>query len=123
MVIKRKYGIAATVDGVPLITRGAQDLKSSPTLASGDVKISKDGGSFANLGTLPVVTPSSSAAVRITLSASEMTAKRICIQFIDQTAPKEWEDQVVLIETELVDSPFLHVWYVRTDGNDSNGGL
>ncbi len=32
-------------------------FRAAPTLAAGDFKVSKDGGAFANLGTLPAVTP------------------------------------------------------------------
>ena len=98
-MILRKYNVAATIDGVPLVKRGSIDFKANPTLAAGDVKISKDGGAFANLTTLPAVTPASGEFVEIALSATEMQAARIAIKFIDQTAPKEWEDQAVLIET------------------------
>ncbi len=37
-------------------------LKANPTLAAGDVKVSKDGGAFANLTTLPSANPASGAA-------------------------------------------------------------
>ena len=40
-------------------------LKANPTLAAGDVKISKDGGAFPNLTTLPTVTPAAGAAVQV----------------------------------------------------------
>jgi hypothetical protein len=73
--------------------------KSSPTLAAGDVKISKDGGALANLGTLPVVTPASSIWVKITLSQSETNADNVAIQFIDQTSPKEWTDLGINFQT------------------------
>jgi len=100
MIIRRAYGKAATLDGIPLITRGAVDYKSTPTLATGDVKLSKDGGAFANITTLPTVTPASDTAVRISLSSTELQCARLVIRFVDQTNPKEWEDQEVIIETE-----------------------
>lgn len=75
------------------------NFKSSPTLASGDFKISKDGGAFANLATLPTVTPSSSIGVLIELSSTEMNADYIMISCIDQTAPKEWADYSFSIVT------------------------
>ena len=99
MVFRRKYATAATIDGVPLVTVGSSDYKASPTLAAGDAQISKDGGAFANLATLPAVTPAAGRAVRVALSATEATAARCVIQFVDQTAPKEWEDQFVIVET------------------------
>lgn len=97
--ILRKYGEAATIDGIILITAAVRDFKANPTLASGDVKISKDGGAFSNLATLPVVTPAGGVAVQAALSATEMQAARIVITFIDQTVTKEWDDKVVIIET------------------------
>ena len=75
----RRYGSAATLDGIPLITRGAVDLKAHPTLAAGDVKVSKDGGAFNNLTTLPTVTPAAGTSVRVSLSATEMQAARLAV--------------------------------------------
>lgn len=95
----RKYGVAATIDGIVLVEFGATDYKANPTLASGDAKIGKDGGAFANLATLPTVTPSGGRSVRISLSSSEMEAARLAIQFVDQTDPKEWEDQQIVVES------------------------
>lgn len=100
MVFRRQYGVACDIDGVVLITRGAVDFKSNPTLASGDVKVEKDGGAAANITTLPAATPASGISVRVSLSATEMQAKRIVVRFVDQTASKEWEDQEIIIETE-----------------------
>lgn len=99
MIIWRKYGVGAYVQGIPLIEKGTPDYKSNPTLASGDAKISKDGGAFANLGTLPDVEPDAGISVRITLSVADLTCKQAVILFVDQTSPKEWEDQCILIET------------------------
>lgn len=98
MIFLRKYATAATVDGVVLVTAGAAAFKANPTLATGDVKISKDGGAFANLGTLPVVTPASGRAVQVVLTDTELTCARAVIQFVD-AAGAEWEDQQIIIET------------------------
>jgi hypothetical protein len=75
------------------------NFKSNPTIASGDFQISKDGGSFANLATLPVVEPSGSQMVLIALSSTEMNADSVVIRGVDQTAPKEWADFVLSIPT------------------------
>jgi hypothetical protein len=77
----------------------AGSLKSNPTLASGDAKISKDGGAFANLATLPAVEPASSVSVRLELSSTEMNADEVLVVFIDQTTPKEWADWSMAIVT------------------------
>ncbi len=99
MIVPMKYGVADVIQGIPLIEAGTPDYKASPTLASGDVKISKDGGTLANLNTLPVVTPASSADVKIILSDVEIQCKQAVITFIDQTSPKEWEDNRIIIHT------------------------
>ena len=76
-------------------------FKSSPTIAAGDFKISKDGGAFANLNTLPAVTPAAGVAVEFILSATEMTADYIIVVAIDQTTPKEWADYSFSIVTTV----------------------
>lgn len=73
-------------------------LKANPTIASGDFQISKDGGAFANLTTLPSVNPASGRAVMIDLSASEMTADNIVIQCVDASGA-EWCDQLINLQT------------------------
>lgn len=74
-------------------------LKSNPTIASGDFKISKDGGAFANLTNLPAVTPSGSVGVQVSMTATEMNADQVLIAWIDQTNPKEWADGSQAINT------------------------
>jgi hypothetical protein len=74
-------------------------FKVNPTIASGDFKVSIDGGALANLTTLPSVSPASSIWVLITLSAAEMNGDVIAIQGIDQTSPKEWTDWALCIPT------------------------
>ena len=54
-----KYNQAATFD-VPLQQPSSLNLYTGGTLASGDVTISKDGGAFANVTTLPTEGPASS---------------------------------------------------------------
>lgn len=78
-------------------TAGA--LKSNPTIAAGDFKISKDGGAFANLATLPTVTPAADIGVKIELSATEMNCDNVFIYWADQTSPKEWADGWISIPT------------------------
>ena len=74
-------------------------FKSNPTIATGDFKVSKDGGALTNLTTLPSVEPASSVMVKITLSATEMNADNVTIVGIDQTATKEWCDFMLNIPT------------------------
>jgi hypothetical protein len=75
------------------------NLKSNPTIAAGDFKVSKDGGALANLTTLPSVAPASSVCVTVTLSATEMNADYVTIVGIDQTNPTEWADVLISIPT------------------------
>lgn len=94
----RKYNTAGIIDGIVLVTAGGTDYKLAPTLAEGDVKISKDGATFTNLATLPVVTPAGGSAIRLSLGSGELATRRAVIQFVD-VAGAEWEDQEVIVET------------------------
>lgn len=73
-------------------------LKAAPTLAAGDFKVSIDGGAFANLATLPTVTPAGGTAVKISLSAAEMNGDNIVVTCID-AAGAEWCDQLINLQT------------------------
>lgn len=70
----------------------------NPTIASGDFKVSTDGGSLANLGTLPTVTPSGGAMVKISLSTGEMNGDNVTVVCSD-AAGAEWCDLTVNIQT------------------------
>jgi len=72
---------------------------ANPTLAAGDVTISKDGGAFANVTTLGTVTPASGRQVVQELSATEMTADILLVVFHDQTVPPQWADTSIGIVT------------------------
>lgn len=76
----------------------ANAFQSNPTLAAGDAKVSIDGGTLNNLGTLPAVTPASSKLVKVTLSADEMNGDNIAVIFSD-AAGAEWKDLTVSIHT------------------------
>lgn len=75
------------------------NFRDTPTIASGDFQVSKDGGAFANLGTLPAVEPTGTEIILLVLSATEMNADSVVIRGIDQTSPKEWADIVISIPT------------------------
>lgn len=94
----RRYGVATTIF-FPLIDKGGTDLESTPvTIASGDIKISKDGGAFANTATSSFVHVAG-GIYYIPLTATEMEAKQIILKVVDQTGTKEWEDQIIIITT------------------------
>lgn len=73
-------------------------LKANPTIAAGDFQVSKDGGAFANLTTLPSANPASGRAIMIDLSATEMTADNVVVQCVD-AAGAEWCDLFVNLQT------------------------
>lgn len=73
-------------------------LKANPTLASGDFQVSIDGGAFANLGTLPTVTPAAGTAVKVSMASGEMNGDNIVIACID-AAGAQWCDQLINIQT------------------------
>lgn len=76
-------------------------MQSNPTLAAGDVTVSSDGAAFANITTLPTVTPAAGKGVKISLSAAEMNADNILVVFSD-AAGAEWDDLTILIQTSSV---------------------
>lgn len=73
-------------------------FKSTPTLAAGDFKVSKDGGALTNLATLPTNTPASSKMVKISLSADEMNADNVTIVCSDASG-SQWYDLVINLQT------------------------
>lgn len=99
MIYLVPYSAAITLHGITLITRGSLDFKANPTLAVGDVLISKDGFTYVNMATLPTVVPAGATALQVDISGAEATTEQISIRFIDQTGPKEWEDQVITVQT------------------------
>ena len=112
--ILRKYALATTASThlrAPINVAGAVDFAASGdwTPATGDVKISKDGGSQVDIGTLPSY---SNGAWEFQLTAAELTAKQIEIMAVD-SATKAIEDQCVIVET------FGHVDAMRFTENMS----
>lgn len=92
----RKHNAAKSLD-FPLITFGASDFVTGASFASGDVKISQDGGALSNTTNLPVEI--SLGVYALALTAGEMSAARIFVTIIDQTGPKVWIDQSLQITT------------------------
>lgn len=84
---------------VSLVDQSDTDtFKSNPTLAAGDVTVSKDGGSFANIDSLPTAIDAGSV-LTVALTATEMNADRVAVLFND-AAGDEWQDLLVVIETD-----------------------
>jgi hypothetical protein len=61
----------------------------NPTIAAGDFTVSTDGGTSANLTTLPSVVPSGGRRVKITVSATEMNGDNVNVLASD-AAGAEW---------------------------------
>lgn len=99
-MILYKYGVAADLY-FPLIKRGTMDfaLAADYTHASGDVKISKDGGTAATATNSPsAITLGNGAMWKLTLTATEMQAAQIVVTIVD-AATKAVEDQMIIIQT------------------------
>lgn len=99
-VFTAKYGVQ-TIFPFFIQKRGFPDLAATAdwTPATGDVKISKDSGNFANVTNLPTaVGGSGSVGWTITLTATEMQAARLVIQIVD-SATKAVEDDGFTVET------------------------
>ena len=75
-------------------------LVTNPTLAAGDVKVSKDGGAYTNIATLPTTYPTGSNTIIVSLAATEMEAEVVVVCFSDQTPTNECSDTVITILTE-----------------------
>ena len=63
--------------------------KTNPTLASGDFKVSIDGGAFADI-TTPTLAPAAGKNVKVIMDAGEMNGDAITVIWEDQTSPPEW---------------------------------
>ncbi|MBN1430448.1 MAG: hypothetical protein JXB07_18910 [Anaerolineae bacterium] len=116
MEIVRPKGVEAVVI-FPLIERGSIDFATGLSFASGDVVVSKDGGSVANTTNLP--TEIGNGLYKLTLTATEMSADLVSVVLVDQTTVKTWEDQALLLAT-YDDTYQAKVWYIddETAGED-----
>lgn len=63
----------------------------APTIEAGDFKVST-GGAFANLATLPTVSPAGGRQIVVALGTGETPGPWTTVQFVDQTAPKVYHD-------------------------------
>ena len=90
-------GAAFTFD-IALVSQGDTDIfQTSVTLAAGDVTVSKDGGAFGNITSLPTEIGTSGVLV-VALTTTEMNADRVTVLFHD-AAGSEWQDACVTIYT------------------------
>jgi hypothetical protein len=82
-----------------LVDQTTGQYRSTPTINAGDCKVSIDGGSFANLATLPDVTPAASRSVRFQLSAGEMNGDQVLVMCAGSA---QWNDVGFLLSTSTV---------------------
>lgn len=91
----RNYGASSTIDFVLYALDGIK-FATSITFATGDIKLSLDGGAEVNSTNLPVLV---GQGYSLTLTAAEQTAARISVKISDQTATQVWLDTAIEIET------------------------
>ncbi len=102
----RKYNTAITATTaqsikIPMVKRGVVDFAVGAdwTPATGDVKVSKDGGAAANIATLPAaVAMGNTAYWEFVFSGTELSCGTLAVTIAD-SATKAVEDQSFLIET------------------------
>ncbi len=100
MAYLSKYGVARKIR-IPMVKRGVVDhaVSADWTPAAGDVKISKDGGSAANVTNLPTAIAMGNSTIwEFSLTATEMQAAQINVTIADSST-KAVEDSAFDIET------------------------
>ena len=100
MFLLAKYGVQTSFR-FAVIKSGSSNLAASGdwTPATGDTKISKDGGNFANTSNNPsAVGGTGSVGWTLTLTATELKAAEVNVQIVD-SATKAIEDQYLVIYT------------------------
>jgi hypothetical protein len=130
MEITRTSAVASYV-AVPLISAASRpSYQDNPTLAAGDVKVVRHTGgawNVANIGTLPSAIAGATRQVLVTLTATELTSDNldypIIIQFVDQTATKEWDDQEIVIWTKPAAVNLTQIDGLATSGNNATLNL
>lgn len=79
-------------------TNDPDNFLVDPTIEAGDFQKSVDDAPFVDLNILPVVTPTGSVMLKVTLSPLEMSGEKVNVKGIDQTDPKEWQDIIISID-------------------------
>jgi hypothetical protein len=101
-----KYGVASAFYftlSAPATTNSDRLVNDAPGVlfVAGDIKISKDGGAFADV----LIASITQVAVgnplyKLSLSASEMSGTQIVVQFVDQDGPA-FRDAFVFVRTKM----------------------
>src|SRR5574343_1659085 len=100
MFFLAKYGVQTSFR-FAVIKSSSSDLAATGdwTPATGDTKISKDGGNVANTSNNPTAVGGTGSVLwSITLTAAELQAAEVVIQIVD-SATKTIEDQTLVIYT------------------------
>jgi hypothetical protein len=100
MIILAEYGVALTLR-FPVIKAGSQDFAGSGdwTPATGDTKVSKDGGNVANTTNNPAAVGGTGSKLwSLALTATELQAAEVVVQIVD-SATKAVEDQSLIVQT------------------------
>ncbi len=100
MVFRRKYNVTltgGTLIRIPMTKAGSTDfaINTDWTPAAGDVKVSKDGGSTANIANLPSYT---NGAWEFILTGTELSCKQVTVTIVD-SATKVVDDNAFIVET------------------------
>jgi hypothetical protein len=107
MIFQRKYNLATAAEThirIPIIKAGVVNFAVSAdwTPATGDVRVKKDDGAWADIGTNPTASSAggngSSAVWVFQFSAAELSCKQLQVMVSD-AATKAIEDQYFIIET------------------------
>lgn len=72
-------------------------FQTTVTLAAGDIQVSKDGGGFGNIGTLPTEI-AATGVLPVVFTADEMDAD-IVVLLCHDAAGAEWQDLLVVLHT------------------------
>ena len=106
-VMNIPWGVAHTFHA-PILKAGSLDYAHTAdwTPAAGDVMVSKDGGAFANIATLPAFI-AGSGTLTWKLSAAECEATEIIIQVIDKAGTKKVHDQMFRLQTTKAGALFV----------------
>jgi len=117
----------ASIFTVPLIDASKRpSYKANPTLEAGDVKVIRHtGGAWdvSNIASLPSAIVGATSNVLVSLTDTELTSDDlkypIIVQFIDQTAINEWDNQTVIIWTQVLNVDLLKINHESISGNDA----
>ena len=96
MEVLRKYNVQKSIY-FPLIETGGEDYTVAAAHVAGDSQRSFDGAAFNN--STNAFAHEGNGIYSLVLTAAEHQAEIIVITIIDQTGPKVWQDQTIIVQT------------------------